>query len=146
MQFSRHTTKLYRQLQLGSAAIEFALLLPWLILMIDGVAEFGVLIYNQSVLVSATGMAARAGMAAGSTKLSALAISQLAQDYCVANLKLIAKDSVPSSQVVQAAEPVFQLPLQVSVQYTYQGLLIGGVLSALQMQPVMHATSVMYNE
>lgn len=146
MHFSRPTTNLYRRFQLGSAAIEFALLLPWLILMIDGIAEFGVLIYNQSVLISASGMAARAGMAGGPSKLSALAISQLAQNYCVANLKLIAKDSVPSSQVVQAAEPVFQLPLQVSAQYQYQGLLIGGLLSVLQMQPVMHATSVMYNE
>ena len=133
-------------MQTGSAAIEFALLLPLLILMTDGVAEFGVLMYNQSVLISATGIAARAGMAGGSAKLSPLAISQLAQAYCVANLKLIANDILPSSQVVQAAEPVFQQPLQVSAQYNYQGLLIGSFLSALQMQPVMHATSVMYNE
>lgn len=126
--------------------MELALLLPWLLLMVDGVAEFGVLIYNQSVLTSASSMAARAGIGGGASKLSPAVIGQLALDYCNANLLLSASSSVPSVAVVQSSEPSFQLPLQVTVRYTYEGLIVGGFLAALQVRPTMEATTVMYNE
>jgi Flp pilus assembly protein TadG len=126
--------------------MELALLLPWLLLMIDGVAELGVLMYNQSVLTSASSMAARAGIGGGGSKLSPAAIGQLALNYCNANLLLAASSTIPSVEVVQAGEPSFQLPLQVTVRYTYQGLLIGGFLAALQTRPAMQASTVMYNE
>jgi Flp pilus assembly protein TadG len=135
-----------RKLACGAAAIEMALMLPWLILMIDGVVEFGVLMYNQSVLVSATQSAARAGIAGGSAKLSQLEVGQMAEINANARLILIAMNTSATAHVVQAAEPSFQLPLSVTLQYSYQGLFIGGFLSALQLQPTMHATVVMYNE
>lgn len=135
-----------RKLARGAAAIEMALMLPWLILMIDGVVEFGVLMYNQSVLVSATQSAARAGIAGGSAKLSQLEVGKMAEVNANARLKLIALNTVATAHVVQVAEPSFQLPLSVTLQYSYQGLFIGGFLSALQLQPTMHATVVMYNE
>lgn len=117
-----------------------------MLLMVDGVAEFGVLMYNQSVLTSASSMASRAGIGGGASKLSPAAIGQLALDYCNASLLLAATSTAPSVEVVQASEPSFQLPLQVTVRYTYQGLLIGGFLAALQARPAMQASTVMYNE
>ena len=135
-----------RKFARGAAAIEMALMLPWLILMIDGVVEFGVLMYNQSVLLSATQSAARAGIAGGSAKLSQLEVGQMAEINANARVILIALNTVATAHVVQAAEPSFQLPLSVTLQYSYQGLLIGGFLSALQLQPTMNATVVMYNE
>jgi Flp pilus assembly protein TadG len=135
-----------RRLQKGAAAIELALVLPWLLLMIDGVAELGVLIYNQSVLVSGSSMAARAGIAGGSDKLTIEQVRVLAYDYCNTHLMMVDNHTPIVVDVVQAAAPVFQLPLRVTVHYTYQGLLIGTFLSALQLQPAMQATTVMYNE
>jgi Flp pilus assembly protein TadG len=132
--------------QSGAAAMELALLLPFLLLMVDGVVEFGILLHNQSVLITGSSMAARAGSAAGINKLTTSQITKLAQDYCNANLMMLASNSTVVTTVVQSPEPSFQLPLRVTVQYTYQGMLIGGFLSAFQNRPVMFATSVMYNE
>ena len=126
--------------------MELALLLPWLLLLADGVAELGLLIYNQSVLISASSMAARAGIASGTGKLSTQEVGHLALDYANDHLKLVANNTSASTQVVQATAPMFQQPLSVTVQYTYQGLLLGGFLSVLKLQPVMHASCVMYNE
>lgn len=134
-------------IQSGSAAIEMALLLPILILMIDGVLEFGLILHNQSVLASASSVATRAGIARGSPKLEPLEIAQLAIDYCQNNLISMTKTSViPTVEVVQATDPMFQKPLQVTVHFSYQGLLVGSALSALKINPELSATSVMYNE
>ena len=65
-------------MQRGSAAVEMALLLPILILMIDGVLEFGLILHNESVLSSASSVAARAGIAKGSPKLEPIEIAQIA--------------------------------------------------------------------
>jgi Flp pilus assembly protein TadG len=134
-------------MQRGSAAVEMALLLPILILMLDGVLEFGLILHNESVLSSASSVAARAGIAKGSPKLEPIEIAQIAIDYCQNNLISITNTSVlPSVDIVQATDPMFQKPLQVTVHFSYHGLLFGTVLSALQISPELSATSVMYNE
>ena len=133
--------------QRGSAAVEMALLLPILILMIDGVIEFGLILHNESVLASASSVAARAGIAQGNPKLEPSKIAQIAIDYCQSNLISITNTSViPTVEVVQATDPMFQKPLRVTVHFSYHGLLVGSVLSALQINPELSATSVMYNE
>ena len=133
-------------IQRGSAAIEMALLLPILILMVVGVVEFGLLMHNQSVVTSASSVAARAGMAQGTPKLTHTQIAKIASDYCTGNLMAFSNAPNVSVDVLQASDPVFQKPLQVTVQFTYQGLLVGTFLSALQMNPQLIATTVMYNE
>ena len=134
-------------MQRGSAAVEMALLLPILILMIDGVIEFGLILHNESVLASASSVAARAGIAQGNPKLEPSEIAQIAIDYCQSNLISITNTSViPTVEVVQATDPMFQKPLHVTVHFSYHGLLVGSVLSALQINPELSATSVMYNE
>ncbi len=135
-----------KHIQSGAAAIELALLLPLIVLMIDGVAEFGILIHNQSVLISASSLAARAGSAGGASKLSTAQVRQLAQDYCISNLMMVAQNTLVTTTIEQSTTPYFQLPIKVTVQYTYQGLMIGGFLSVFQARPVMYANTVMYNE
>ena len=96
-------------MQRGSAAVEMALLLPILILMIDGVIEFGLILHNESVLASASSVAARAGIAQGNPKLEPSKIAQIAIDYCQSNLISITNTSViPTVEVVQATDPMFQ--------------------------------------
>lgn len=48
--------------QEGVAAIEFALLLPFLILLILGIIEFGVIFYNQAMITNASREGARSGI------------------------------------------------------------------------------------
>ena len=64
--------------QRGASAIEMALLLPLLVLMLDGVLELGLMLHNQSVLTSASSIAARAGITNSAPKLSATQITAIA--------------------------------------------------------------------
>ena len=50
-----------RQLQRGAAAVEFALVVPVLILLVFGITDFGLMFNNQSVFANASRDAARAG-------------------------------------------------------------------------------------
>jgi Flp pilus assembly protein TadG len=123
-----------------------ALLLPLLILMVDGVVEVSLLMHNQSVLLTATQQAARAGLVAGSPKMSTTDIGNLALNYCQENLIGVANGTLPVVEVTQALVPAFGLPLQVQVSYPFQGFLVTGFLSAFQDNRLMTAMTVMYNE
>jgi Flp pilus assembly protein TadG len=46
----------------GASMVEFALVLPFLILILFGVIEFGILIYNQQVITNASREGARYGI------------------------------------------------------------------------------------
>jgi Flp pilus assembly protein TadG len=49
----------YAQAEQGSAVVEFALVLPILLLIVFGIINFGVLLYNQSVITNAAREGAR---------------------------------------------------------------------------------------
>jgi Flp pilus assembly protein TadG len=132
--------------QAGASAIELALLLPLLLLMLDGVLEFGLVLHNQSVLTSATSMAARAGMAQGNPKLTNAEITAIAVNASQDALISLHATNAPTVNVVQASDPTYLTPLQVSASYTFKGLLIGGLLGVFQINPTLSVTTVMYNE
>ena len=52
----------YRFSQRGASAVEFALILPLLIVLTFGIIEFGLLMYNQQVLTNAAREGARYGI------------------------------------------------------------------------------------
>jgi Flp pilus assembly protein TadG len=132
--------------QRGVASVELALMLPMLLLMIDGVLELGLMFHNQSVLISATHMAARAGITAGAAKLNTTQIAAIASSYCNQNLISPGPAQVPVITVVQASVPTYPAPLKVSVQYPFNGLLVGGLMGIFQSAPVQSASTLMYNE
>jgi Flp pilus assembly protein TadG len=143
---STNTFKPKHSAQYGASAVEMALLLPLLLLMLDGVLELGLVMHNQSILTSATQVAARAGIASGIEKLTTAQISAIVSSYCTESLISLSPTSPPAVTITQAADPVYPNPLQVTVHYTFKGLLVGGVLTAFQASPVLTATTVMYNE
>ena len=57
--------KLILKNQNGASAVEFALILPLLILVVFGIIEFGLLLYNQQVITNASREGARAGIVVG---------------------------------------------------------------------------------
>jgi Flp pilus assembly protein TadG len=71
--------------QSGSAALEFAIVSPILILLILGIFEFGVLLYNKAVITNAAREGARAGIVKdgpyGSTVLPDK-IEEIVKNYC----------------------------------------------------------------
>jgi len=145
--YSAMTKKLHKtRQQCGSTAVEFALILPILLLILDGAMELGFIVHNQSVLTTASSLAARAGSALSTPKLLNSEIATIASDYCVGKLLNFSGAPVVSTVITQSADPVFQKPLQVVVHFTYSGLLIGGNFSVFPINPELSASTVMFNE
>ncbi len=74
----------------GASAVEMAVLVPLLVLLLFGLVEFGLLLYNQQVITNASREGARAaivGHCAGGTETSIrktdAEIAQIVTDYCI---------------------------------------------------------------
>ena len=67
--------------QKGAAVVEFAILLPLLVILIAGVIEFGVLLYNKQILTNASREGARAAINPLPDTLSAQEITKIVEDY-----------------------------------------------------------------
>lgn len=104
--------------QRGAAAVEFALVLPLLALVLFGMIEFGLLFYNQQVLINAS----REGARAGTTRLvDAATIPQVVSTYCQGRLVTFA--STPQAvQTSVAGGGAYPNSLSVTVQYVYDFL------------------------
>jgi Flp pilus assembly protein TadG len=68
----------------GAAAIEFALLLPLLMLILFGIIEFGLVLYNQEVITNASREGARYGIVIGSPRPTTGQIQGVAKELQVA--------------------------------------------------------------
>ena len=72
--------------QHGASAVEFAILLPFLVLLVFGMIDFGFLMYNQQVLTNASREGARAAIVGTCTYRLAnttdAQIRQIVTDYC----------------------------------------------------------------
>jgi hypothetical protein len=68
--------------QNGAAMVEFAIVLPLLLILVFGVIEFGVMFYNKAVITNASREGARAGI----TGLTNSKIETIVKDYCNTNL------------------------------------------------------------
>jgi hypothetical protein len=60
-------TRMIIRREKGAAAVEFAIVLPFLVLLALGICQFGILFYNQQVIINASREAARAGIVQGRT-------------------------------------------------------------------------------
>ena len=113
--------------QKGVSAVEFAMLLPLLILLLLGSVEIGLLLYNQQVLTNASREGARAGI----TRKTVSEIGVIVDDYCDGRLMTWASgtwnkgDGNPPTIVVAGAGGAFQADLTVNVQYDHNFLVAG---------------------
>ena len=74
---------IYLQNNRGVAAVELAICLPILILLVCGSIEFGLLFYNQQVITNASREGARAGIVEGTVNAD---IEQIVKNYCTGKL------------------------------------------------------------
>ena len=68
--------------QKGATAVEFAIILPLLLLLIFGIIEFGLLLFNRHVITNAAREAARAGIVVRIPRLPDAEIETVARNYC----------------------------------------------------------------
>ncbi len=68
--------------QKGATAVEFAIILPLLLLLLFGIIEFSLFLFNRHVITNAVREAARAGIVVRIPRLSNNDIETIARNYC----------------------------------------------------------------
>ena len=123
-----HSTK-------GSAIIEFAFVLPVLLILFFGIIEFSVALYDKAIITNASREGARAGIlypGAGNPVLTDDQIRTVALQYCENNMITFRDDAAPTVTITHSTSPDFPEPLlTVAVSYDYTGLGLGTLLSAM---------------
>ena len=113
---------IYLQNNRGVAAVELAICLPILILLVCGSIEFGFFFYNQQVITNASREGARAGIVAETVSAD---IIQIVENYCNGNLiNLNGANELQAGAVIVSA-PDGDNDLSVSVNYDYNFLFAG---------------------
>lgn len=126
----------------GTAAVEFAIVLPVLVLLLFGTIEFGLLIYNQQVMTNASREGARSGIVSQTPRVSDGEIAAVVSTYCGEHLVTFGADNAPICQVARSGM-AFGDDLTVDVTYNYTFL----VLSNLGFGPqTLMARTVMKQE
>jgi len=106
----------------GVAAVEFAIILPLLVLILFGSIEFGCILYNKQIITNASREGARAGIA-GATN-----IDQITLAYCNKNNDtsaesiLINLGGLKHNPSIAVSGPDPDKDLKVTVSYTYDFL------------------------
>ena len=108
----------------GASAIEFAIILPVLVVLLIGALEFGLLMYNQQVITNAGREGARAGIA-GATD-----IDEIVKHYCDGRLMTWATGIWHDGDVnppvgVPSGGGVFPSDFKVTVTYLHKFLVAG---------------------
>ena len=131
----------------GATAVEFALVLPILLLLVFAILELGLLLYNKAVITNASREAARYGVVMRTPKHTEIEIRQKALDYCSNFLVSLSPSANPDPTVsIDGAGQSFGQPLTITVNYTFSGLGLGTLLSPLTGPITLTATTVMTNE
>jgi Flp pilus assembly protein TadG len=132
--------------QRGTATVELALILPVFLFLVLGLIELSVAIYDLAVLTHASREGARAGIVLRNPKLTPAEIQQVVLNYTTGGLMTFGSAVSPVVTVTQSSPAAFPNPLQVKVEYTYTGLGLGSLLSALNQPVVLSATASMIHE
>jgi Flp pilus assembly protein TadG len=104
--------------QKGAALIEFAIILPLILLLVFGAIEFGFLFYNKQVLTNASREAARAAIVKPDPK-NPIDIPKIVTDYCNQNLIDLGGDTkLPEKINISTAGDY----VTVHLEYTYDFL------------------------
>jgi Flp pilus assembly protein TadG len=136
----------------GVSAVEFALLLPVLVLILFGIIEFGMYIYNLQVLTNASREGARAGIVYidSTHRTQPSAIQTVVQNYCADHMVTF---GTPDPTYPKLAQPTtvndsaaFGTNLTVEVQYIYDFLIIPNFIPGVAAIRDMRAVTIMRYE
>jgi Flp pilus assembly protein TadG len=134
----------------GASAVEFAIILPVLILFLFGIIEFSILFYDKAVITNASREGARAGIVYHYPEpVNAAAIQQVVLDYCAGHLITFAETSTePLITIIPTATTGLEAgqPLTVRVTYDYQFLVLPNFVTTLTGPINLAATTIMRME
>ncbi len=113
----------------GVAAVEFAICLPILLLLVLGSIELGLMFYNKQVITNASREGVRAGITG---EKSADEIKQIVADYCNGNLINLNGPNELQADLVAIFEEGNDLTVSVIYDYNF---LFGGILTFADAPP-----------
>ena len=106
--------------QKGAAAVEFAIILPLLLMLLFGIIEFGIILYDKAMITNASREGARAGIVfVDPGVISDEEIENVVNNYCSGHLITFGEDSSIGINITRAGEN-----LTVNVTYTYDFLVL----------------------
>lgn len=111
----------------GIAILEFALILPVVMIIVLGMVDASIALYNKAVLTNASREAARYGVVLRTPPASEQEIRQKALDYCGQNLITFGTKTNPTVTPVNIDAP---LRLKVTVSYPFAGHTIAKIYTA----------------
>lgn len=126
----------------GAAAVEFALILPLLLLMLFLIIEFSIALYDKAVITNASREGARMGIVMQpAPRPGAGAISATVNAYCATNL-ISFGPATPVTAVSATCVNPGDL-LTVNVSYTYSFLVLPNFMGGLTSGITLTGTTVM---
>lgn len=121
--------------QRGAQAVEFALVLPFFLVLLMLIIDFGFLVFNKAVITNASREAARAGSLLSASAWSSADVASVACNYTKSAL-ITTSQGTHTASCSGTADPVIAVsnlngrlspqmgdPIRVQVSYPYQGLL-----------------------
>ena len=132
--------------QQGAAAVEFAIILPILTVLVFGIIEFGLALYDKAVITNASREGARAGIVFKDPIVSDGEITAVINNYCQNNLVTFGAVKDATATISRDGASASGDNLTVTVVYTYDYLLLPGFISSLTGGLNMNATTVMRME
>jgi Flp pilus assembly protein TadG len=127
------------------AAVELALVLPLFLVMVFGMVEFSLMLYDKAVITNASREAARAGIVASSPKLTMGQIQTVATNYCNTSLISLGAAAIPTVTVTGAGGG-YGTALSVTVSFLYSSTGVLSFFGLFNSTLNLTATSVMNHE
>lgn len=114
----------------GTAAIEFAIILPLLVVFIFGIIEFGLVFYDKAMVTNASREAARAGIVYRDPPLTVAEMQSVVDSYCGGRLISFGGGPSPTTTVPSGECTNHGDELVINVAYQYEFLLLPDFLTA----------------
>ena len=130
----------------GAVVVEFAFVLPLLIVLLVGIMEFGLILYNQQVITNACREGTRAGIVARSPRLDLTAITKVVNNYSQTHLVTFGSATAAVTSMNNSSGTSFGDDLTVTVTYDYDFLVLPKFISNLMGGLTLTAQTVMKYE
>ena len=123
------------------AAVELALIMPILLIILFAIVELSTLLYDKAVITNASREAARAGIV--NSSVSDSTIQGYALSYCQDRLITFRNPNTPTVIVSRPSGSDPGNPLIVTVNYQFNGLVLGAMLRPQNWDQTLSSTSTM---
>ena len=103
----------------GAAAVEFAIILPLLLILLFGIIEFGIILYDKAMITNASREGARAGIVFDPDGISDAEIRSVVKEYCSGHMITFGEDSIDGIDDIPITRAGENLTVTVTYQYDF---------------------------